>query len=415
MDAGDAEMTSRQRVLAAFDHREADRVPVDFGGHRSSGMSAMLYPELRRVLGLGRRPVRVYDPVQQLAVIDADVLDRLGADAIELGRGFALHDRDWIDWVLPCGTPCQMPVWAEPRRREGGWVLTSEEGVVLAHMPDGALYFEQTRWPFSKEEDLDRLQEALQEVMWVRFPTPPGPLVAGPEGPRNLADGARRLRGQTDRAIIGLFGGSLFEYGEWLYGMDNYLCMFAGEPRRLDRFLGRLTDLHLADLEGYLKSVGPYIDIIAFGDDLGMQTGPLVSPQMYRRFLKPRHRTLWSRVKELADVRIMLHCCGGIRELLPDLIDAGLEAVNPVQTNSRGMDPQELKWEFGGDIVFWGGGCDTRDVLPAAKPEQVRDHVRRRIDTFSPGGGFVFQQVHNILADVPIDNILAMFEAVRKH
>jgi len=407
-------VTSRERILAAFDHREADRLPVDLSGHRSSGLSAALYPGLRRALGLVPRPVRVYDPIQQLAIIDQDVLDCLGVDTIELGRAFALEERDWVDWTLPDGTPCQMPAWACPQRLDGRWVLRSSEGIILAQMPDGALYFEQTRWPFHEKENLDRLPEALQEVMWVRFPSPPGPLADGPQGNKKLAEGARRLRESTDRAVIGLFGGSIFEYGEWLYGMDNYLCMFAGEPKRLDRFLERLVAQHLVDLERYLSAVGPYIDIIAFGDDLGMQTGPIISPEMYRRFLKPHHITMWGRAKELAPVKVMLHCCGGIRELLADLIDAGLEAVNPVQTSSAGMDPQMLKREFGRDIVFWGGGCDTRDVLPKAKPGRVKDHVRSRVEILGQGGGFVFQQVHNILSDVPVENIIAMYEAVRQ-
>jgi uroporphyrinogen decarboxylase len=188
--------------------------------------------------------------------------------------------------------------------------------------------------------------------------------------------------------------------------------MLAAEPDRIGHFLDRLVEIHLAKLESYLSAVGEFIDIIVFGDDLGMQTGPQMSPQMYRRIFKPRHQLLWRRAKELADVKVMLHCCGGVRELLPDLIDAGLDAINPVQTNCRGMDPAELKAEFGESLTFWGGGCDTRDVLPKGTPAQVTEHVRKQVDILSPGGGFVFQQVHNILADVPPENVVAMFEAV---
>jgi uroporphyrinogen decarboxylase len=171
------------------------------------------------------------------------------------------------------------------------------------------------------------------------------------------------------------------------------------------------VERHLADLEGFLGAVGEYIDVVLFGDDLGMQTGPLISPAMYREFFKPRHRQLWSRAKELAEVKVMLHSCGGIRELLPDLIEAGLDAVNPVQTSCAGMDPAELKREFGADLVLWGGGCDTQEVLPYGAPEEVRRHVRERVRLLNPGGGFVFQQVHNILANVPVENVVAMLEA----
>jgi uroporphyrinogen decarboxylase len=160
--------------------------------------------------------------------------------------------------------------------------------------------------------------------------------------------------------------------------------------------------------------VGEYIDVIAFGDDLGMQTGPFMSRKMYQEFFKPRHSTMWHRAKQLANVKVMLHSCGGVHELLPDLIEAGMDALNPVQTSCRGMDPAALKAEFGRDMVFWGGGCDTQTALASDTPEQLKKHVRERIRIFSPGGGFVFQQVHNVMANVPPENVVAMFEAAQE-
>ena len=405
-------MTSRERVLTALNHREPDRVPVDLSGHRSSGISAITYPKLRAALGLPPRITRVYDPIQQLAIVADDVLERFHIDTIELGRAFALADQDWADWVLPDGTPCQMPAWALPERADHEWIVRSKTGRVIARMPDGALYFEQTHFPFLEKDDLDHIPEAFAECMWTTVASPPGPLVAGPDGNAILAAGARRLRRQTDRAILGLFGGNLLEVGQFLYRNDNFLMLLAGDPRRAHQFLDKVVALHLAKLESYLGAVGDCIDIIVFGDDLGMQTGPQVSPAMYREFFKPRHRLLWQRAKQLAGVKVMLHCCGGVRELLPDLIDAGLDAINPVQITCRGMDPAGLKKDFGRDLAFWGGGCDTRDIFSHATPAQVRDHVRRLVALWRPGGGYVFQQVHNILANVPPENILAMFEAV---
>ena len=303
-------MTSRERVLASLNHRLPDKIPIDFSGHRSSGISALAYPKLRQYLRLPPRPIRVYDLVQQLAIMDDDVLGRFGVDTIEMGR-------------------C-----------------------------------------------------------------------------------ARDLQDSTDRAIIGLFGGNMFEVPQMLYRMDNYLVALSRHPEAVQRLSERLCEIYLRDLEKWLGAVGPYIDIILFGDDLGGQTGPLISPEMYRRYFKPYHQTLWMRAKELADVKVMLHCCGGVRELLPDLIDAGLDAINPVQFNCVGMDTDELKAEFGKDLTFWGGGCDTRDILPNASPELVRNHVHEQVASLSPGGGFIFQQVHNILANVPAENIAAMFDAV---
>ena len=404
-------MTSRQRVLSALDHRQPDRLPIDLSGHRSSGIAALAYPRLRACLGLPPTTVRVYDPIQQLAIVDDDVLDRFGVDVIEMGRGFALDDSDWADWTLPDGSPCKIPVWALPERSGDTWVFRSKSGRPVGRMPHGVVYFEQCHWPFLEEDNLDDLTSAFAESMWHSMASPPGPAAADLE---TLTAGARALRARTDRAIVGLFGGNLLETGQWMYRMDRFLMMMAGEPDRVHAFLDRLVEGHLANLERFLGAVGPYIDVILFGDDLGMQSGPQMSPAMYRTLFKPRHAAMWKRAKELANVKVMLHCCGGVRPLLPDLIDAGLDAINPVQINCKGMDAEGLKRDFGKDITFWGGGCDTQRVLSLGTPEEVRSHVRRQVAILSPGGGFVFQQVHNILANVPPENIVAMYEAVQE-
>jgi uroporphyrinogen decarboxylase len=406
-------MDSRSRVMAALNHQETDRVPIDLAGYRSSGISAIAYRKLRAFLGLEPKPVRVYDIQQQLAVVHDDVLDRFGIDTIELGRAFAIDDADWTDWTLPDGSPCQVPVWTRPERQEGRWVIRSRTGRPIAVMPDGAIYFESAYFPFAESApDLDRLEEAMAECMW-NIPSPPGPLVEGPDGDRVMAEGARRLRQSTDRAIIGLFGGNLMEWGQFLYRNDNFLALLASEPDQAHDVLERLTQIHLAGLEKYLGLVGPYIDVINFGDDLGMQSGPQISPRMYREFFKPRHARMWKRAKELADVKVMLHCCGGVRPLLPDLIDAGLDAINPVQISCKGMEAAALKQDFGKDLTFWGGGCDTQWLLSHGTPDQIREHVTHQVGVLRPGGGFVFQQVHNILADVPPENIVAMLDTAR--
>lgn len=405
-------MTHRDRILAALNHQQSDRPPIDLSGHRSSGIAAIAYAKLRAHLGLPAKPIRVYDPIQQLAIVDADVLDRFDVDTIELGRGFALTDDGWADWTLPDGTPCKMPKWALPERDGKRWVIRSKSGRVIAEMPDGALYFEQTWYPFfDGPPDHDHLPEAFAESMWTAIASPPGPLVDD----QGLSEGARRFRQQTDRAIIGLFGGNLLECGQFLYRNDGFFLLLAGEPDQAEDFLEKLVTMHLRNLERFLRLVGPYIDVIAFGDDLGMQTGPQMSPEMYREFFKPRHARMWKRSKELAPhAKIMLHCCGGVRELLPDLIEAGLDAINPVQITCRGMDAGSLKKEFGNQMTFWGGGCDTRAILPHGQPDEVARHVHEQVQIMSRGGGFVFQQVHNIMANVPPQNVVAMLDAVRR-
>jgi uroporphyrinogen decarboxylase len=405
-------VTSHDRVMISMNYREPDRVPIDLSGHRSSGIAAIAYAKLRKHLALAEKPIRVYDPIQQLAIVDDDVLDLFGIDTIELGRQFALSEEDWIDWVLPDGTPCQLPAWVRPERLDGRWVVRSKSGRVIAHMPDGTLYFEQAYYPLADENGPRALAEALDESMRTAMASPPGPLADGPQGLKRLAEGAKALRARTDRAIIGLFGGNLLELGQFLYRNDIFLAMLAAEPRQAHEFLDEAVEIHLPKLERFLGAVGPSIDIIQFGDDLGMQRGPQISPKMYREFFKPRHKLMWTRAKELAPVKVMLHCCGGVRQLLPDLIDAGLDAINPVQISCKGMDAQELKAEFGRELVLWGGGCETQTTLSLGTPAEVKEHVRRQVEILRPGGGFVFQQVHNILANVPPQNIVAMYEAV---
>jgi len=403
-------------VLAAINHRAPDRVPIDFNGHRSSGIMAIAYAKLRRHLGLPIREIYVYDFIQQLAIVDDDVLDRFGVDVVELGRGFAKQPGDWADWELPDGTPCKIPSFVKPVKKNGDWLIYGDDGQVIAIQKQGCLYFEQTYWPLADDPDetFGRLPRYLDQVMWWRLGSPPSPLGYDPAGMAARTAGARALRESTDRAIVGLFGGNLHEIGQFVFRIDNYLCEMAANPRRVHRFLDRVVEIHLANLEKYLASVGPYIDVIGFGDDLGMQTGPQISPKMYCEFLKPRHSLLWNRAKQLRPgIKVMLHCCGGIYPLIPHLIEAGLDICNPVQTTCKDMEPERLKREFGRDFVFWGGGCDTREVLPNGTPDQVREDVRRRVQTFAPGGGFVFQQIHNVMANVPPENVVAMFDAVR--
>lgn len=406
-------MNSRERVLTALGHREPDRIPIDLGGHRSSGISALAYARLREHLGLPRRPIRVYDVIQQLAIVDDDVLRRFRVDTVELGRAFALEHRWWHEWTLPNGIPCLIPAWIKPERFEGEWVLRAPSGRLSARMPEGVLYFEQSYYPFADQADLENLEAYLPEGMWTGVQCPPGPLVGGKNGGAILAEGARGLRKESERAILALFGGNLLEMGQFFYRNDNFLLLLAADPAQAHRFLDKVVEIHLKNLDTFLSAVGPHIDILVFGDDLGMQNGPQISPTMYQEFFQPRQRLLWSRAKELApDVNIQLHCCGGVRPLLEGLIEAGLQSINPVQITCRGMDPAGLKADFGDRLTFWGGGCNTRDILGKTDPGSVRDHVRRLMDIWRPHGGYVFQQVHNILADVPPANVVAMFDAV---
>jgi uroporphyrinogen decarboxylase len=409
-------VTSRERVLTAVNHREPDRVPIDLGGHRSSGIMAIAYAKLKDYLGITSGDIYVYDFVQQLAIIEPEVLDRFGVDTIEMGRGFSLKPEDWRPWVLPDGTPCKIPAFINPiKNANGDWCVYHEDGTMIAIQKAGSLYFEQTYWPLSDVNSnmtFEDLNTPLEKVQWSALRTPPTQAGFDPGGLAELTAGAKALRESTDRAIIGLFGGNQVELGQFLFGMANFLRLLAEDPPLIHRFLDALVAIHLANLEKYLSAVGPYIDIINFGDDLGMQTGPQLSPRMFREYFQPHYKLMWTTAKKLAPVKVMLHSCGGIYPFLPGLIDAGLDIVQPVQTSARDMEPERLKREFGKDLCFWGGGCDTQHVLPHGTPEEVAADVKRREAILAPGGGFVFQQIHNIMADVPPENIVAMLDAV---
>ena len=409
-------MNSRERILTAFRHETSDRVAAGFGDQRSGGISAIAYARLRDYLGLPKMAIRIYDIIQLLAAVDDDVLDFLGTDSVGLDRAFSNQDDIWHEWELPDGTPCLIPVWIKPERQDDGWILRSQTGRSVARMPQAAPYFDQTYFPLEdgRLPNESELPDIMEECMWSAFKIPaPGAHTPGSEAEK--LEVVRNFRANTDRAIIGMFGSSLLERGCQLFRHDNFYMLLGAEPDKAHSILGMLTELYLAALERFLEKYGPYIDIIQFGDDLGMQSGPQISPRMYRKLFKPYHQKMWRRAKEVADVKVMLHSCGSIRAFLPDLIDAGVDAINPVQFTAKDMESARLKTDFGDQIVFWGGGCDTQHVLPKGSPAEIRQHVSEQIDTFSANGGFVFSQVHNIQADVPPENIVAMVEALNTY
>ena len=409
-------MNSRERIITAINHKEPDRIPIDFNGHRSSGIMVQAYIKLRKFLGLPPSKLYVYDFIQQLASVEDDVLNIVGADVVELGHNFYKNEDYWQDWELPDGTPCKIPSFINVKKTNEGNVVYGDEGQVICIQKNGCLFYEQTFFPLLNNDDtvFDKLPYYLKQIMWCRLGIPPAPAGFDEHGLRVFRQTAKDLRKSTDRAIYATFGGNLIEIGEFSFRIDHFLYLLAAEPKRIHTYLDKLTEFHLDNMQKYLEAVGEYIDIIGFGDDLGTQSGPQFSPRMYREYFKPRHKLLWNQVKKISPhIKVSLHCCGGIYPLLSDIIDAGLDIINPVQFTCNDMELSRLKKEFGKDLVFWGGGCDTRDILPRGTPEEVHKHAKENVRIMSPGGGFVFQQVHNILADIPPENIIAMFEAAR--
>jgi uroporphyrinogen decarboxylase len=409
-------MTSRERVLAAITHQEPDRVPVDLGATPSSGISAIAYTRLARHLGLSQSQTRIYDVVQELAQPEAAVLDAFGVDVIDVARAFNTDASAWNPVQLSDGSDAFYPAWFRPRRESDGSLSALVKDTVIARKPVGATFFDATVFPYLEgyPDSLAGLPDAMGLVHWAALVHAPWDH-AGDEGFwQTLREKALYLRENTDKALMIVVGCNLFEWGTFLRRLDNFLMDVYADEENVARLLESLVEIHMNMLKKVCDSVGDVVDIVRFGDDLGMDSGPFMSADHYRKLFKPHHKRMCRHVHENSGMHTFLHSCGSIYELIPDLIDAGFEILNPVQTNTLNMEPDRLKREFGRDVTFWGGGADTRHTLNTGTPEAVREDVRSRIETFAPGGGFVFNTIHNILPDVPPENITAMFEAVKE-
>ncbi len=413
-------MTRRERILAALDHKVPDRVPVDLGAMRSTGITAGAYGRFKEHLGLRDGSVQVYDVVQQLAQPEQPVLDYWDADVVDLGRVFLTEPSDWKDFVLPDGRPAKIPSYINfVADDSGGWLALASDGTPIGAMPAGAYYLSQTKFPLKDwdGEDpavLDRLPQLMDHVTWAALPCAPHHKPLTPDHLADIRRRAKTLYETTDYAVMVAFGANLLEWGQYLCRMDQFLIDLMENRRKAEALLDKLVESHLAGLDKLLPAVDGCVQIIQMGDDFGTQNALQISPRLYREVFKPRQKLIYETVRKKSGLRIFLHSCGAIADIIPDLIEIGVEAVNPVQTSAHGMDPARLKREYGKDLAFWGGGCDTQRVLPLGTPAEIRAHVKERIGLLSSGGGFVFTQVHNIMPHVPPANIAAMVEAVRE-
>jgi uroporphyrinogen decarboxylase len=411
-------MTSRERVLASITHKEPDRPPVDLGASTSSGIAGIAYGRLRKHLGLKDAPTRVFDVVQQLAVVDDDLLDLFGVDVLDIGRLFDTEDSDWHDVVLSDGSTAQYPVKFNPvMQPDGSRQVIKDSGLVIGKMPAGGTFFDQTFFPYQQgfPSDYKNLGDDMSNVIWGVYPCSPWNHAADEGFWETLRQRVLELRKTTDRALMVRCGCNLVEWGMFLRRMDNFLMDIMVDQPGVQRLLDALMERHLDFLAKVCEYLGDIVDIARLGDDLGTDDGLLIPPDSYRKLFKPRHKQLCNFIHANSSMHTQIHSCGSIYELIPDLIEAGIEIINPVQTNCKNMEPEKIKREFGKDIVFWGGGCDTREILNLATADQVREHVRKRMDILSSGGGFVFATVHNILSDVPPENIVAAFETARDY
>jgi uroporphyrinogen decarboxylase len=375
-------MTSRQRVLQALNHEQPDRIPIDLGGNQT-GIHKRAYRNLLEHLGI-QDELTIMDAVQQLAQPCEALLERFHVDTRYIAAGAG----SGFDGSIVT-TEREGRVWHD---------LRDEFGVTWSMPDDQQLYMDISHHPLA--------DATIQDIH--DYPFPQGDDPARFEG---LRDRALTLRNDTPYAVVSGISGVVYEICWYLRGLEQWFVDTRTQPDFCETLLDATLKFWLGWFRVFLDEVGDLVDVIMIGDDIAGQSGPLFRPDFYRSIVKPRHKKLVQYIRSRTSAKIWYHTCGSCAQFIPDLLDNGIHALNPVQISAANMDPATLKREFGEQLVFWGGAIDAQHVLPTASPDEVRDHVRRNLEVWKPGGGYVFNNVHNIQADVPPENIVAMYDA----
>ena len=421
-------MNSRERVTLALSHQEPDRVPVDLGT-ALSGIAASTVYRLRQALELDPpgTPVMVIEPFQMLGEVKPDLLEAVGvvSDVTmpSMGGGstmFGFPNADWKDWTLFDGTPVLVPGLFNTDPEPDGSIVQYPGGdrsvPPSARMPKDGYYFD----PIVRQEPIDEamLNPEDNMVEFVELPDFVAPL---------LGQAYAALWETSDKAVIGGFAnvsfgdaaqvpGPALKHPKGIRDWSEWYMSLVSRPEYVWKVFERQCEVGLANLALAHAAVGEKVNVLlTSAADFGMQTGPLISPKTYRRLFKPFHKAINDWVHENTTWKTFMHNCGSVVDLMDDMVEAGFDILNPVQTSARGMDPQYLKDRWGDQIVFWGGGGDTQRTLPFGTPDEVRTEVRERLRIFGPGGGFIFTTIHNVQANTPVENLLAMFETMREY
>jgi uroporphyrinogen decarboxylase len=378
---------SRERLLKALAHQEPDRVPLDLGSTQVTGIHVIAYHRLRQALGLPPAEPQICDHIQGLALPDQDVIQRLGVDARGL---FPLNSHNWK--IL---------------EQEDGeyWSYFDEWGITHRKPRQDGLYYSVWKVP------LGRPELTVQDIA-----RHPWPRLDDPQRIAGLRQVAEAYRAAGYAVVLKDPFAGIFEMAQRIVGMETLLVMMGLNKALAAALFDKLAKLKLSFWEMALPELADVIDVISQADDYGTQASQIISPRMFREQLKPRWKIIFDRLRVLApDARRFFHSCGNVRPLLPDYIELGVEILNPVHVRATGMEPVALKRDFGDVLTFWGGGVDTQGVLPNGTPIEVKEDVRRNIEALAPGGGFVFNTVHNIQADVPAENLAAMYTALSEY
>ena len=397
-------MNGRQHILRILSRQPVDRPAFDLGGTDCSGIHVLTYQRLRQRLGLPEMPIRCGCLSQLVAVPDADFLDALGVEAEALWFGA----RETKPWHTPFGITLVVPkAFGVEDLPDGSSVARSARGAIYARRAANAYYFDPAAPPLASVKsagDLGQFDELLER--WDYSAVYDEPLDA-------LAARARKQYQSTDRAVVALWRMHYLQAGQILRGFEQFFVDMVSDRELAHAFLGRLHRVYLKRADAFLAAFGDSIDAVFLTDDLGTQQSSLISPALYREMVFPYVSELVGRIKA-AGKKVIMHSCGSVVRFIPLLIEMGVDALNPVQVSAQGMNPRDLVREFGRDIAFWGGGCDSQHALCAADPEVVRADVRRRLSEFGPNAHLVFTQVHNIQYDVPPENVLALRDEFRR-
>ncbi|MCX6090023.1 MAG: methyltransferase [Candidatus Atribacteria bacterium] len=417
-------MNSRERVTTAINHREPDRIPIDLGGSVVTGIHASALNALRRDLGLENRPVKVFEPMMMLGLVETDVIQLLHTDVVGLnapGTLLGYQNQDWKPWVLPDGTIVEMG---------GGFTYSNDrEGNIFAYpkgnqkvrpsakMPAQGFYF----------DNIIRQENLTGHSFNARIDYDDQYTVFSDEECQSYERVSKKLFDSTELALFGNFFlggvGDIFHIpGPWvekprgIRDLQDWIMAHYDHPTYVKDFFAMQTEITLRNLELYRQAVGDRLSVIAIsGTDFGSQNGPFISPDCYREFYKPCHVQFNNWVHKNTGWKVFFHSCGSVVDFLDDFIDAGVDIINPVQFSAHGMDLRSLKNTYGSRLVFWGGGTDPQSTLPFGTPEDVEQEVKKNISILAPGGGFVLSAVHNIQGTTPVKNILTMFQAAQKY
>ena len=415
-------MTSKERIRAVVDHREADRLPMDFGSSFITGIHCSVVEGLRRHYGLEPRPVRVCEPYQMLGEVEEDLLDAMGLDVQPIFPRrtiFGFPNEDWRPWTTPWGQDVLVSKFFQTETSAAGDTYIFPQGdrsvPASGHMPKTGYFFDAIERvdPDFDEDDL-RVEDNLEEF---------GPM--SEEEADYWKTEAERYR-TCGRAIsvhlngtclgdIALVPAPFLKHPKGVRGVADWYMTVASEPDFVMEVFDRQAEIALQNMARLHEIAGDVIDIVVVcGTDFGTQASLFCGVPAVREIWLPRYKRINDWIHANTNWRTFKHSCGAVEPLIDTFIDSGFDILNPVQCSAAGMDPQRLKDKYGGRITFWGGGVNTQETLPFGTPQQVRAEVLERCEVFAPGGGFVFNAIHNVQALTPIENVVAMIEAVHE-